>query len=104
MGKLAVKFVGQDRILIGCSLFAAGWSVSERADVVLFMLSLFLFTFASSHCSLGYSVGVDGMEKLLRHSLRQLFTRPGFPLLIREINESGQKKQKHEEQERRQTE
>lgn len=103
-GKLTVKFVGEDGILIGCSLFATGRSVSDRADVVLFMLSLFLFTFGSSRCSLGYSVGVGGMEKLLRHSLGQLFTRPGFPLLIREINESGEKKHKHEKQERRQTE
>lgn len=90
-GKLAVKFVGQDGTLIGCSLFATGRSVSDRA-------------FGSSRCSLGYSVGVGGMEKLLRHSLGQLFTRPGFPLLIREINESGVKKDKHEKQERRQTE
>lgn len=51
---------------------------SEKADVALFMLSLFLFTFASSCCSFGCSAGVGGMEKLLRHARGQLFTRPAF--------------------------
>lgn len=57
-GKLAVKFVSQDGTLIGHSLFAPGYSVSGGADVVLFMLSVLLFTFASLCCSLGHTVGV----------------------------------------------
>lgn len=54
--------------LIYCSLFGAGRLVSAKGDVVLFMLSLSMFIFTSSHCSLGCSVGgVDGMEWLLLH-------------------------------------
>lgn len=35
------------------------------------MLSVLLFTFASSCCSLGHTVGVGAVEELLCHSLRQ---------------------------------
>ncbi len=31
----------EDGTLIGCSLFVAGWSVSEKGDVALFRLSLY---------------------------------------------------------------
>lgn len=43
--------------------------VSERADVLLFML------FASSRCSSGCGVKVVGMEKQLRHAVGQLWIK-----------------------------
>ena len=70
----AFKGFAKDGTLIGCLLFVTAWSVSEKGDVVLFTLSLVLFTFAlSSHCSLGYSAGVGGVERLLRHPLEDKF-------------------------------
>lgn len=51
----------------------------QKADQELFRFSDFLFSFASSHNSLGYSVGVGGMFVVLRHPVTLYETRRGFP-------------------------